>query len=172
MNSSNPLIFDGHNDVLSKIFSEGGVIKAASFYNGRKGALDLQKAQVGGFGGGFFAVYVPSQFDLEFSYQEMEKAQYSLPLPDPIEWSEAVGVVASQVAILRELERLGGLVICRSVSDIRNAFSEGKIAAIFHIEGAEAIDPDLHMLDVLHSCLLYTSPSPRDRSLSRMPSSA
>ena len=24
----------------------------------------------------------------------------------------------------------------------------------------------------LHSCLLYTSPSPRDRSLSRMPSSA
>ena len=25
---------------------------------------------------------------------------------------------------------------------------------------------------VLHSCLLYTSPSPRDRSLSRMPSSA
>ena len=49
MNSSNPLIFDGHNDVLSKIFSEGGVIRATSFYNGRKGALDLQKAQVGGF---------------------------------------------------------------------------------------------------------------------------
>ena len=24
----------------------------------------------------------------------------------------------------------------------------------------------------IHSCLLYTSPSPRDRSLSRMPSSA
>ena len=151
MNSSNPLIFDGHNDVLSKIFSEGGVIKAASFYNGRKGALDLQKAQVAGFGGGFFAVYVPSQFDLEYSYQEMEKAQYSLPLPDPIEWSDAVGVVASQVTILRELERMGGLVICRSVSDIRNAFSKGKIAAIFHIEGAEAIDPDLHMLEVLHS---------------------
>ena len=87
-------------------------------------------------------MYVPSQFDLEFSYQEMEKAQYSLPLPDPIEWSDAVGVVASQVTILRELERMGGLVICRSVSDIRNAFSKGKIAAIFHIEGAEAIDPD------------------------------
>ena len=27
-------------------------------------------------------------------------------------------------------------------------------------------------LFVLHDCLLYTSPSPRDRSLSRMPSSA
>ena len=105
MKTSKPLVFDGHNDVLSKIFSEGGVIKAASFYKGRKGALDLQKAQVGGCGGGFFAVYVPSQFDLEFSYQEMEKAQYSLPLSDPIEWSDAVGVVASQVTILEMQQR-------------------------------------------------------------------
>ena len=36
----------------------------------------------------------------------MEKASYSLPLPEPIEWSEAVAAVASQVTILRELERL------------------------------------------------------------------
>ncbi|MEY8840506.1 dipeptidase, partial [Cribrihabitans sp. XS_ASV171] len=27
----------------------------------------------------------------------------------------------------------------------------GRMAAIFHIEGAEAIDPDLHMLDVFHA---------------------
>ena len=151
MTTAHPIIFDGHNDMLSKIFNEGGVAKAASFLEGREGAIDLKKAEVGGFGGGFFAVYVPSQFDLEFSYQEMEKACYSLPLPEPIEWSEAVSVVASQIAILRELERLGGLTICRSVSDIRSAFKEGKIAAIFHIEGAEAIDANLHMLEVLHS---------------------
>ena len=151
MTTAKPIIFDGHNDVLSKIFSEGGLDRAASFLEGREGAIDLKKAEVGGFGGGFFAVYVPSKFDLEFSYQEMEKASYSLPLPEPIEWSEAVAVVASQVTILRELERLGGLTICRSVFDIRSAFEDGKIAAIFHIEGAEAIDPDLHMLEVLHS---------------------
>ena len=28
------------------------------------------------------------------------------------------------------------------------------------------------LLDLCHSCLLYTSPSPRDATLSRMPSSA
>ena len=151
MTAPKPLVFDGHNDLLSKIFNEGGTTRVASFFEGREGAIDLKKAEVGGFGGGFFAVYVPSKFDLEFSYQEMEKASYSLPLPEPIEWSEAVAVVASQVTILRELERLGGLTICRSVSDIRSAFEEEKIAAIFHIEGAEAIDPDLHMLEVLHS---------------------
>ena len=151
MTTAKPIIFDGHNDVLSKIFSEGGLARAASFLEGREGAIDLKKAEVGGFGGGFFAVYVPSKFDLEFSYQEMEKASYSLPLPEPIEWSEAVAVVASQVTILRELERLGCLTICHSVSDIRSAFENEKIAAIFHIEGAEAIDPDLYMLEVLHS---------------------
>ena len=151
MTSAKPIIFAGHNDVLSKIFNEGGAANAASFLDGREGAIDLKKAELGGFGGGFFAVYVPSQFDLEFSYKEMEKASYSLPLPEPIEWSKAVAVVASQVTILRELERLGGLIICHSVSDIRSAFKDGKIAAIFHIEGAEAIDPDLHMLEVLHS---------------------
>ncbi len=151
MKTPKPTIFDGHNDVLSKIFSEGGLDRAASFLEGREGAIDLKKAKLGGFGGGFFAVYVPSHFDLEFSYQEMEKASYSLPLPEPIEWSEAVAVVASQVTILRELERLGCLTICHSVSDIRSAFENEEIAAIFHIEGAEAIDPDLHMLEVLHS---------------------
>ena len=32
--------------------------------------------------------------------------------------------------------------------------------------------PDLMPADILGSCLLYTSPSPRDRQKSRMPSSA
>ena len=35
------LIFDGHNDVLSKIFNEGGTVRAASFLEGREGAIDL-----------------------------------------------------------------------------------------------------------------------------------
>ena len=32
--------------------------------------------------------------------------------------------------------------------------------------------PDLVLLDIWMPCLLYTSPSPRDRTRSRMPSSA
>ena len=84
MTTPKTLVFDGHNDLLSKIFNEGGTERVGSFFDGREGAIDLKKAEVGGFGGGFFAVYVPSKFDLEFSYQEMEKASYSLPLPEPI----------------------------------------------------------------------------------------
>ena len=51
MTIAKPIIFDGHNDVLSKIFNEGGLASAASFLKGREGAIDLEKAEVGGFGG-------------------------------------------------------------------------------------------------------------------------
>jgi membrane dipeptidase len=148
---STPLIFDGHNDVLLKLFRAGGMSQAQSFLAGRDGALDLPKAQKGGFGGGFFAVYVPSPIDLEFKFEEMTKARYDLPLPDAIDWEDAMPVVASQTAILFELERLGALKVCRTASDLRASLAAGKMAAIFHIEGAEAIDADLHMLDVLHA---------------------
>ena len=53
MTAPKPLVFDGHNDLLSKIFNEGGTARVASFFEGREGAIDLKKAEVGGFGGGF-----------------------------------------------------------------------------------------------------------------------
>ena len=40
------------------------------------------------------------------------------------------------------------------------------------IEKAETIRAEVEKLKLVIVCLLYTSPSPRDRSLSRMPSSA
>ena len=40
--------------------------------------------------------------------------------------------------------------ICRSAADIRHCIDNGILATILHIEGAEGIDPDLYMLDVLY----------------------
>ncbi|GGH24936.1 dipeptidase AC. Metallo peptidase. MEROPS family M19 [Cribrihabitans marinus] len=151
MAATQPAIIDGHNDVLLKLYRAGGPARAQGFLDGLDGALDLPKARTGGFGGGFFAVYVPSPTDREFKMEEMSKPKYDLPLPEPIDWEDAVPVVLSQAATLLELERAGALVVCRSAADMRAALQAGRLAAIFHIEGAEAIDPDLHMLDVLHA---------------------
>lgn len=148
--ATEPLIFDGHNDVLLKLYRGGGVPAAAGFLTGLEGALDVPAARAGGFGGGFFAVYVPSPIDLDAKIEEMSKPEYQLALPDPIDWEDAFPVVMAQSAILFEMERLGGLKICRTVADIRSALASGIMAAIYHIEGAEAIDPDLHTLDVLY----------------------
>lgn len=145
-----PVIFDGHNDVLLKLHRAGGLSAAETFVTGREGAIDLPSARAGGFGGGFFAVYVPSPTDLDFKMDEMTKDTYDLPLPDPIDWEDAFPVVMAQAAILFDLEKRGALVVCRSVADIRAAHAAGKMAAIFHIEGAEAIDPEFHTLEVLY----------------------
>ena len=53
----------------------------------------------------------------------------------------------------------------------------GKLAKVleqagFTVTVKENIEKDLHFRKELETCLLYTSPSPRDRTRSRMPSSA
>jgi membrane dipeptidase len=144
-----PAVFDGHNDVLLKLYRAGGVAAAERFVEGDDGHLDLPKARAGGFGGGFFAIFVPSAVSLDEKEEEMQQARYDLPLPDPIPQKHALEVALAQAAILFRLEELGALTICRSVADIRACLSEGRLAAILHMEGAEAIDPDLHALEAL-----------------------
>lgn len=148
--SDRPVIFDGHNDVLLKLYKAGGPKAADCFVTGRDGHIDLDRAREGGLGGGFFAVYVPSPVDPDEKLDEMTKDAYALPLPDPIGAAEALAVVMAEAATLFRLEEIGALRVCRTVSDIRAALADGVLAAIFHIEGAEAIDPDLVALDVLY----------------------
>lgn len=149
-NQTAPAVFDGHNDVLLKLYRAGGVTAAETFVTGRDGAIDVAKAKAGGFGGGFFAVYVPSPIDLDFKFEEMAKPTYDLPLPDPIDWEDAFPVVMSQAAILFDLEKQGALKVCKTAAEIRETLGLGKLAAILHIEGAEAIDAELNTLEVLY----------------------
>lgn len=145
-----PVIFDGHNDVLLKLHRAGGLAASETFVNGRDGAIDTPSAQAGGFGGGFFAVYVPSPSNLEFKYEEMSKPTYDLPLPEQIDWEDAFPVVMAQAAVLFDLEKRGALKVCRTVAELRATLGSGKLAAIFHIEGAEAIDAELNTLEILY----------------------
>ena len=145
-------VFDGHNDVLSKLHAMHPVDSADAFINGYEAAIDLPKSRAGGFAGGFFAIYIPPmEVDHEARYAAMMADSYDLPLPPQIDWPHAVTVTMAQINILLELERRQALSICRSVADIRSSMMAGSIAAIMHIEGAEAIDADLDMLHVLHA---------------------
>lgn len=148
--ATTPAIFDGHNDVLLQLYQAGGLAASKRFISGFDAAIDLPKAKAGGFGGGFFAVYIPSPFDPDTAMDEMAQASYDLPLPEAIDWEDALPVAMSMAAILFDLEHKGALKVCRSVAEIRAALAAGQIAAVFHIEGAEAIDPDLHTLEVLY----------------------
>jgi len=155
-----PMIFDGHNDVLLKLSANGDLDAAPSFIEGREGDIDVPRAKIGGFGGGFFALYVRSPFAPGSSankYEEMNKPQYDVPLPAPVNQQDALPIIMQQVAILLRLQELGALKICRSTDDLRACFTSGKMAAIMHMEGAEAIDSDLHVLEVLHAAVLRSA---------------
>lgn len=140
-------IFDGHNDVLLRLW-EGGRDSEAGFGAGSGGHIDLPRAQKGGMIGGFFACFVPG--DAEFNMSDLAHAEYDLPKPDPLTHAEGLRVTIEQAAILHRLEARGDLVVCRSVADIRATVAAGKFAAILHIEGAEAIAKDLSALEVLY----------------------
>ncbi len=144
-------VFDGHNDVLLKLSRRGGPAAAGLFVTGLDGQIDLPKAQTGGLGGGFFAIFVPSPMDLDADMALMRQAAYDLALPDPIPVAEALPVALTQAATLLRLQELGALKICRTTAELHACLADGPLAAIMHMEGADAIDPDFHNLEVLHA---------------------
>lgn len=143
------MIFDGHNDVLTNLFKAGE--GADGFLTNLPGHLDLPRAQAGGFGGGFFAIWIPTEGDFSAAMEEMKKAFYALPVSDPIARADAIDPAMGEAALLLRLEALGALKVCRTVVDIEASRASGRLAAIMHMEGAEAIDPGFEMLEVLYA---------------------
>ena len=149
-------VFDGHNDLLLRLHSAPDQREAIWFGKEGKGHLDLPRMKAGGFAGGFFAIYIPSpkmpdRPENQSMDQLMGDPPFTVPLPDLIPTAAAQPVALSMAGHLMALERTGTLTICRSVADIRAAMAAGKIAAIMHLEGAEAIDESLDALHVWHA---------------------
>ncbi|MEM7210984.1 MAG: dipeptidase [Pseudomonadota bacterium] len=144
-----PVIFDGHNDLLTELFEKDGD-PAELFATGLPGHIDKPRAAAGGFGGGFFAVWIRSPMNLGDLEEEMSQPSYDLPMPPPVPAAEAMPQAMKQVSTLNRLEAAGHLRICTSVDQIEACRSEGVLAAILHFEGAEVIDPDFHALEVFH----------------------
>jgi len=149
-----PVIFDGHNDLLSVLHAtaDGGdsAVDISQIKKGMPGHLDVAKMRAGGFGGGFFAIWVPSKIDRANKRHEMNQPRYDLALPPEIELDSALPVAMAQAAILHRLEAEDYLKICTDVATVNSCFAAGKIAAIMHIEGAEPIDRDFYTLDMFY----------------------
>ena len=155
-------IFDGHNDVLLRLFKRKGADAPRAFLDGEgKGQLDLPMAVQGGFAGGLFAIFVPSPKSAPRTTTAPTPAEEAAPaldtapgapLPPPLDLTTAQAAVSTMASILIRIEREanGRFRICRTVEDIRHCMQAGALAAVLHIEGAEAIDPEFETLDVLH----------------------
>lgn len=146
-------VFDGHNDFLLRLFKDPANRDTIWLRGEGKGQLDLPRMKAGGFAGGFFAVWIPAPPDPNGAAYDAgwDNPPYDVPLPAPIPYEAALPVAVAEIAHLKWMENTGALKICRSVADIREAMAAGKIAAILHMEGAEAIGTDLEALHVWHA---------------------
>jgi len=140
--------FDGHNDTLLKLL-EFGPGAEQRFIEGLPSAhIDLPRAREAGMVGGFFAMFPPP---LRGSLATAVPAGSTQGLPPELDIAPAQQSTFGMAAVLLRLERMGVLSVCRSSADIRASIAAGRLAAVFHLEGAEAIDPDLQALEVLYA---------------------
>jgi membrane dipeptidase len=146
-------IFDGHNDVLLRLWRHGD-LEGRRFLDGDgEGHLDLPRARAGGLGGGFFAVFVPGSLKALGTGDADDGEIVDFPPLGPVDSSDARRITLEMAAILLRMARArpDAIRVCRSVAEIEAAEAAGAMAAVFHLEGAEAIGPDLGELEVLHA---------------------
>lgn len=147
-----PLVFDGHNDTVLSLRNTG----RSFFERSAQGHIDLPRARDGGLGGGFFAVYVPHP-DVQRrpgqSHQGVGPFSDISTMPPPMSLEYAQHFAIEQAARLYRVSREsdGEVEIVRTASDIERCLSQGKLAMLLHLEGAEPLDTDFDALEVFYA---------------------
>jgi membrane dipeptidase len=137
-------VFDGHNDALTRE-------DAADFASGRDGGhLDLPRARAGGLAGGIFALFTPTPGDEEH-FSVGPDGRMEAELAAPIGQEIAAPAATRAAGRLLGLERDGHVRLVRGPGDLDAARDDGVLAAVMHLEGAEAIDPALEALELWHA---------------------
>jgi membrane dipeptidase len=136
-------IFDGHNDALTADDHDlvGGGQAA--------GHLDLPRMRNAGVRGGIFAVFSGGGRDRAVPRDDgVLEFEYAAPLDHVIALSHA-GSIAGR---LLSLEREGHVRLGRTTGDLDAARGgDGPPVAVLHLEGAEAIDPELDSLELWYA---------------------
>jgi membrane dipeptidase len=154
-------IFDGHNDTLLNLHLEHRGNGRSFFERSEIGHIDLPRAREGGLAGGFFAVFTPNnrkpptKKQKKEAYKNVKKTKkgYKVPLPEPIRHKDALRFTTAVATHLYKIEKAsaGEVKIVRTAKELRKCLKDGTFAAIFHIEGAEAIDTNFDALHILHA---------------------
>jgi membrane dipeptidase len=144
-------VFDGHNDTILKLERAARDGEGLDFVGGAETLdIDLPRARLSGFAGGFFAMFSPA-FDDDgkmIAFDREDSRRYR-----PVDRQVALDFTLAMFARLRRLavELPDDLALCGSADDIIAAMVGDRVAILPHIEGAECIDTGLDTLEVLHA---------------------
>ncbi|SNT27318.1 dipeptidase [Tropicimonas sediminicola] len=146
--------FDGHNDFLLRLMNAPGPREDVWLGTGGAGHLDLPRMKAAGFAGGLFAIFVPPRASGSLSDLRamMANPPFEVPLPPQMDHATAQPDAMTMAGLLHWMQRAApeDFRVCRSVREIRDAMGTGAIAGVMHMEGAEAIGPDLDALYLFH----------------------
>lgn len=146
--------FDGHNDFLLRLMKSPAPRADTWLGDAGQGHLDLTRMKQAGFAGGLFAIFVPpvSTGKPPDFRTLMANPPYGLPLPPLMDHATAQPVALTMAGLLHWMARAApdDFALCRTASETRAAMGSGRIAGVMHMEGAEAIGPDLDALYLLH----------------------
>ncbi|MDX1436715.1 MAG: dipeptidase, partial [Anaerolineales bacterium] len=140
-----PLVFDGHNDTVLNLHQKERGQGRNFFEESQIGHIDLPRARKGGLGGGFFAMFAPTEKRDPGAWPTDELQ----PTVDP---DHALKYTISLAARFLNLVREAGgqVALVKTADDLEACLRDGVLAMVMHIEGAEAIDPGLDSLYVFH----------------------
>ena len=149
-------VFDGHNDTLLNLHLPKRGEGRSFFERSDLGHIDLPRAREGGFGGGFFACYVPNPEDdgwTEETALTVTENGYEVanaPALDPAYARREADALVSLLFDV-EAESAGSLAVVRTAEEVRRCLRDGVVAAILHFEGAENLGPDPGALEDLYA---------------------
>ncbi len=144
-------IFDGHNDILEKIYLSEDSLNASAFLKGMSGHLDLPRARRAGFKGGLFAVYPPDPPHIPSEKKRIitTGSGYTIPLPPPLEYEYARQAAQTMIELIYKIEShaAGEFLVIRDYPALESCLRNDNMAAVLHLEGAEPVQPDLGNLE-------------------------
>ena len=94
-------VFDGHNDVLLRLWSKTSGDPVRAFLDGdNEGHLDLPRMIKGGFAGGFFAIFVPSPNEQDL----LDDEDMNPPPAKAVAAAAALATAVSMASLLFRIE--------------------------------------------------------------------
>jgi membrane dipeptidase len=149
MMNNQPIIFDGHNDLLTRLWLSSADDPVHDFiYGTLPGHLDLARCRQAKWMGGLFSIFLPPYAYVKNNHPD----KLSNPSNSDFTPQEIVDICCAQLKLAQQLQDRsnGQIQICTSVAQIKSCQQNQQLAIVLHLEGAEflAIEPEL--LDVFY----------------------
>lgn len=142
------MIFDGHNDLLTRLWLSKSDDPVHDFIYGElPGHLDLQRCRRVGWMGGLFSIFLPPYAYVKNNHPEKLSNASGLDSDADFSPQQIVDICCAQLALAEQLQDRsnGQIQICTTLAQIKACQQNQQLAIVLHLEGAEvlAIKPEL-----------------------------